>query len=86
MGFTRHPMMTLYINPQCPFCKKTLRTAQDLGIDVTVKSKDDPGVADEVRALGGKKQYPFLVDSEAGVQMYESSDIMAYFREHAPKQ
>lgn len=77
-------MITLYINPYCPYCKKTLETAHDIGLDIQVKSKDDAGVADEVKALGGKKQYPFMVDSDTNTQMYESDDIMEYFREHAP--
>jgi glutathione S-transferase len=38
-----------------------------------------PGSEELVR-LGGKQQVPFLVDEEAGVNMYESSDIIAYAR------
>ena len=78
-------MITLYINPYCGYCKKTLTTAQELGIPVTVKDKEDPGVADEVMRLGGKKQYPFMVDSDSNVTLYESGDIMAYFKAHTPK-
>jgi hypothetical protein len=28
--------------------------------------------------LGGKKQFPFLVDPNTGKQMYESDDVIAY--------
>ncbi len=31
--------------------------------------------------LGGKAQFPFLVDPNSGVQMYESMDIVAYLYE-----
>jgi len=78
-------MITLYINPLCPFCKKTLETAHELGIEVTVKNKNDAGVAEEVKKLGGKKMYPFMVDTSTDTMMYESEDIMEYFRKIAGK-
>ncbi|KAF9603552.1 hypothetical protein IFM89_037051, partial [Coptis chinensis] len=34
-----------------------------------------------VRQLGGKEQYPFLVDPSSGVSMYESGDIVKYLFE-----
>jgi glutathione S-transferase len=39
---------------------------------------DLPGVLDELLQRGGKSQFPYLVDEEAGVEMYESGDIVAY--------
>lgn len=71
-------MITLYINPACPFCMKTLETAKEVGAPLTVKDIHDAGVADELVRIGGKKQMPFMVDDEAGVSMYESADIMDY--------
>ena len=32
----------------------------------------------EVEALGGKMSFPFLVDPNQDVAMYESADIVAY--------
>lgn len=78
-------MITLYINPHCPFCRKTLEAAKSLGLTVTTKDKNLPGVAEEVEALGGKRQYPFMVDSETGTKMYESTDIIAYLTARAKK-
>jgi glutathione S-transferase len=37
----------------------------------------------ELLEKGGQKQVPFLVDTETGVSMYESSDIIDYLREAA---
>ncbi len=37
----------------------------------------------ELLEKGGDKQVPFLIDTEKGVSMYESSDIIDYFREAA---
>src|SRR5690606_35718364 len=37
----------------------------------------------EVERLGGKSQFPYLVDENTGVRMYESRDIAEYlFREY----
>jgi len=71
-------MITLYINPECPFCKKTVETARELGAPVTLKDVHEPGVTEELIQLGGKRQMPYMVDDEDGVSMYESDDIIAY--------
>jgi glutathione S-transferase len=78
-------MITLYINPACPFCQKTVETARELQVPLTVKDIHDEGVAEELVRIGGKKQMPFMVDDEDDISMYESSDIMAYLhRKFAP--
>jgi glutathione S-transferase len=71
-------MITLYINPECPFCKNTVREAVGLGVPLTLKDVREPGVSEELIQLGGKKQMPYMVDDEHGVSMYESDDIIAY--------
>jgi glutaredoxin len=71
-------MITLYINPACPFCRKTLETARELNVPLTVKDIHDEGVAEELIRIGGKKQMPYMIDDERGVSMYESDDIIAY--------
>jgi glutaredoxin len=71
-------MITLYINPACPFCRKTVETAQSLGVPLTIKDIHDEGVSEELIALGGKRQMPYMVDDVHGVSMYESDDIIEY--------
>jgi glutathione S-transferase len=48
--------------------------------DIAIEKKDitDSAVADELIEAGGKRQVPYLVDSERGVSMYESDDIITY--------
>lgn len=75
-------MLTLYVKDGCPFCKKVLDVVDELGIAVEYKNKKDPGVIDELVRRGGKSQYPYMVDSERVVEMYESDDIVEYLREH----
>lgn len=78
-------MLTLYLKTGCPFCRKVLDTGAELGITFDEKNIADDAVAAELVARGGKRQVPYLVDRERGVEMYESGDIDAYLREHYAK-
>lgn len=71
-------MLILYVRTGCAYCAKVLQAGEELGLAFTLKNINDPGVADELVARGGKRQMPYLVDEEHGVEMYESDDIVAY--------
>ncbi|MBX2866943.1 glutathione S-transferase N-terminal domain-containing protein [Candidatus Kaiserbacteria bacterium] len=58
-----------------------LKKLEDLNLEFEEKNVADEGVVDELIALGGKKQEPFLVDSETGKSMYESDAITEYLQE-----
>ena len=74
-------MLTLYVRTGCPYCARVLQTGEELGVHFTLKNASVPGVSEELTALGGKEQYPYLVDEERGVSMYESEDIIAHLHE-----
>ena len=74
-------MLTLYIKTGCPFCHKVLDAGNELGMTFDEKNIADDAVAAELVARGGKRQVPYLVDSERGIEMYESDAIVAYLRE-----
>lgn len=76
-------MLTLYINPTCPYCIKTMEKATVLHSPLLVKSKRDEGTIEEVVRLGGVQQFPFLTDSENGQKLYESEDIISYLEAYA---
>lgn len=78
-------MLTLYWRPTCPFCRKVLDTAEELGLTLQKKDIADPAVAAELVERGGKRQVPYLVDTARGVELYESMDIDAYLRAQYPK-
>lgn len=78
-------MLTLFVRTGCPFCHKVLDTVVELGVEVVQKNIANQSVADELVALGGKRQVPYLVDSDRGVALYESMDIDAYLRAQYPK-
>lgn len=75
-------MLTLYVKPGCPFCARVLRTGEELGLTFDLKSSDKEGVVDELIERGGKHQFPYLIDSEHDVEMYESDDIIDYLHQH----
>lgn len=79
-------MLTLYVKTGCPFCRKVLDTGEELGITFEEKNIADDTVAAELIARGGKRQVPYLVDGEKGIEMYESGDIDAYLHTNYPKQ
>ncbi|HET8581038.1 MAG TPA: glutathione S-transferase N-terminal domain-containing protein [Candidatus Paceibacterota bacterium] len=74
--------MELYYRPTCPYCKKVLMAADLLGIPLTLHDIGEPEHAAALIARGGKQQVPYLVDAGAGVEMYESDDIVAYLEGH----
>lgn len=73
-------MLTLYVKTGCPYCIKVLGVVEELGLTVAQKNVGDPDIAQELIDRGGKLQAPYLVDDEAGVEMYESDDIIVHLR------
>jgi glutathione S-transferase len=74
-------MVTLYINPNCPFCRKTVEVAKEIGVPLTIKDVHEPANEAELIRLGGQKQMPYMTDDATGKAMYESDDIMAYLHQ-----
>ena len=56
--------------------------AENFNVSLELKdiSESEEALA-ELMEKGGKKQVPFLVDSEKNVSMYESNDIIDHLRE-----
>lgn len=73
--------LILYVRNGCPYCMKVHLAAIELDITFKERNVADEGVWDELVARGGKRQVPYLVDEEKGVEMYEADDIIAYLHE-----
>ncbi|XP_058722064.1 uncharacterized protein LOC131593540 [Vicia villosa] len=67
----------------CPFCRRVREamTELDLSVEVYPCPKGSVRHREVVRKTGGKEMFPFLVDQNSGVSMYESSDIVKYLFE-----
>ncbi|XP_037459227.1 uncharacterized protein LOC119330212 [Triticum dicoccoides] len=64
----------------CPFCRKVREMVSVLDLDVLYYPcpKGSPTFRPKVLEMGGKKQFPYMVDPNTGVATYESDDIINY--------
>lgn len=75
--------LELYEFEACPFCRKVREALSVLDLEAMVHPcpKRGPRFRPEVERRGGKQQFPYLVDPNTGVEMYESDDIVRYLFE-----
>ncbi len=71
-------MLTLYVETGCAFCAAVLHALDELDLAYEEKNIAEQEVADELIARGGKRQVPYLVDTDAELEMYESADIVKH--------
>ncbi len=64
----------------CPYCRKVREALSilDLSSMIYPCPKKGPRFREQVKARGGKAQFPYLVDPNTGKAMYESDDIVKY--------
>ncbi|MFK7731752.1 MAG: glutathione S-transferase N-terminal domain-containing protein [Pseudomonadales bacterium] len=76
-------MLELYDMEGCPFCRITREALTELDIDAVVYPCPKKGTRfrPKVIEMGGKAQFPYLVDHNTGTQIYESVDTVAYLYE-----
>jgi glutathione S-transferase len=76
-------LLELYEFEACPFCRRVREALTDLDFDALILPCPRGGTRFRPKAveLGGKEQFPLLVDPNTGRQLYESADIVRYLRE-----
>jgi glutathione S-transferase len=77
--------LRLYEFEACPFCRKVREALSilDLEADILPCPKSGLRYRPEASRLGGKAQFPYLVDPNTGKSMYESDEIVRYlFKEY----
>lgn len=76
--------LVLYYMPTCPYCLKVMHYLQSAGIEVPMKNiSENSANRQELLQIGGKTQVPCLVID--GKVLYESNDIITWFKEHWTK-
>ncbi|GAV66893.1 GST_N_3 domain-containing protein [Cephalotus follicularis] len=70
----------IYEFESCPFCRKVREIVAVLDLDVLFYPcpKNGPNFRPKAAQMGGKQQFPYMVDPNTGVAMYESDDIIKY--------
>ena len=73
-------LLEIYEFEACPFCRKAREALTVLSLDVIVYPcpKNGPRFRKKVMELGGKAQFPYLIDPNTDTAMYESGDIINY--------
>lgn len=85
-------MLVLYQAESCPKSKRVRTKLTELGLSYVVHNPRLPGreggdvlngeTLDEMVALGGEDQIPFLVDTRLGERLYESGEIVEFLDEN----
>jgi glutaredoxin len=73
-------MLELFVLETCPYCQKVMSFLEKehmdyMKIDISNKESENSLIQ-----MGGKRQVPFLVDTDRNIQMYESNDIIEYLK------
>ena len=79
--------LQLYEFEGSPFCRRVREVLTLLNLDYEVYPCPKGGHKYRriVQEKGGKQQFPFLVDENSGVALYESQDIIHYLFQHYGK-
>ena len=72
--------LQLYEFEACPYCRLVREALTELDLDALIYPTPHGGkrFRPKVEKLGGRQQFPFLVDPNTGEAMYESADIIDY--------
>lgn len=72
--------LALYEFEACPYCRLVRETLTELDLDVMIYPcpKGGQRFRAQAQALGGKAQFPFLVDPNTGARLYGSAEIVDY--------
>jgi glutaredoxin 3 len=76
-------MLNLYYKPSCPYCMRVVQANDQIGAPLVLHNiLEDATALTALLEKGDKRQVPFLEDTDRGVSMYESLDIVEYLRQH----
>ena len=72
--------LVLYDIEACPHCRRVREALTALHLDADIRPCPRGGrrYRAEAEAIGGRQQFPLLVDENTGKTLYESRDICAY--------
>lgn len=72
--------ITLYEFEGCPYCRRVREVLTALHLDAEIRPCPRNGTRFREQAvrIGGKAQFPLLVDANSGTVMYESEQIVSY--------
>ena len=73
-------MLELFILETCPYCQKVMKFLDEQHMQYKKIDISNNESEETLIRLGGKRQVPFLVDSDRNIYLYESDDIVEYLK------
>ena len=73
-------MIRLFMLDTCWYCRRVVEYLDENNIpyekiDISEKENEEALVR-----IGGKRQVPFIIDTDKNIEMYESNDILEYLK------
>ena len=73
-------MIRLFMLDTCGYCRIVIEYLDENNIpyekiDISEKENEEALVR-----IGGKRQVPFIIDTDKNIEMYESNDILEYLK------
>lgn len=73
-------MIRLFMLNTCGYCRRIIEYLDENNIpyekiDISEKENEEALVR-----IGGKRQVPFIIDTDKNIEMYESNDILEYLK------
>ncbi len=80
LGKRPQKRLHLYDIEGCPYCKLVREAMTELDLNVVIYPCPKGGVRFRNSAIkiGGKEQFPYLIDPNTSISLYESYDIISY--------
>lgn len=77
-------LLKLYEFEACPFCRLVREALTELDLDAIIYPCPKGGTRwrEQAEAVGGKQQFPLLVDDNTGDVMYEADDIVTHLHRY----
>ena len=73
-------MIELFMKEDCVYCKRVIEYLDEHNIPYKKNDIADKSNEETLICIGGKRQVPFIMDKENGVEMYESMYIIEYLK------
>lgn len=73
-------MIRLFMLNTCGYCRRVIEYLDENNIpyekiDISEKENEEALVR-----IGGKRQVPFIIDTDKNIEMYESNNILEYLK------
>lgn len=73
-------MIRLFMLDTCGYCRKVIEYLDENNIPYEKINISEKENEEALVRIGGKRQVPFIIDTDKNIEMYESNDILEYLK------